>query len=92
MKINRLKEFSREKLKILSFRRKLSLQAKESKQVKFTADQFKQLEISNPRLWWPHTLGVPNLYDLNLSFEISGKLSDSQETAIRNKGSGFMDE
>jgi exo-1,4-beta-D-glucosaminidase len=61
------------------FSQEVSLEANETRRIKFTADQFKQLEFSNPRLWWPHTLGVPNLYDLNLSFEIKGKVSDSRK-------------
>jgi exo-1,4-beta-D-glucosaminidase len=30
-------------------------------------------------LWWPHTVGPQNLYDLNLSFETSGKTTDSKK-------------
>ena len=30
-------------------------------------------------LWWPHTVGPQNLYDLNLSFEVSGKPSDTKK-------------
>jgi exo-1,4-beta-D-glucosaminidase len=47
----------------------------------YTADpqKYKQLEISNPRLWWPYTMGSPNLYDLNLKFEIKEKLSDNKK-------------
>jgi exo-1,4-beta-D-glucosaminidase len=36
--------------------------------------------VANPRLWWPHTVGPQNLYDLNLSFEIDGKVSDTRKT------------
>jgi exo-1,4-beta-D-glucosaminidase len=63
----------------IQFSQDVSLEAKETKQVTFTKNQFKQLVIVNPRVWWPHTLGVPNLYDLNLRFEINGKLSDSRK-------------
>jgi exo-1,4-beta-D-glucosaminidase len=64
------------KIENIRFSQEVSLAPNERKTVTFGADQFKQLEISNPRLWWPHNVGSPNLYDLNLSFEISGRSSD----------------
>jgi exo-1,4-beta-D-glucosaminidase len=51
----------------------------ERKLVTFSPDQYKQLLVSNPRLWWPHTVGPQNLYDLNLSFEIQKSISDSRK-------------
>jgi exo-1,4-beta-D-glucosaminidase len=64
----------------ISFSRKVTLAPKESRSVVFSADKFRQLEISDPRLWWPHTLGPQNLYNLTLTFEIKGKVSDSDKT------------
>jgi exo-1,4-beta-D-glucosaminidase len=61
----------------ITFSQKLTLGPKETRKVTFTPEQFGQLVISNPRLWWPYTVGPQNLYDLNLSFETSGKVSDS---------------
>lgn len=49
----------------------------EKKTVQFTADDFPELRIANPRLWWPYTMGTPNLYSAALRFEIGGKVSDS---------------
>jgi exo-1,4-beta-D-glucosaminidase len=40
----------------------------EQRDVNFTPDQFAQLTIRNPDLWWPYTLGQPDLYDLQLEF------------------------
>ena len=31
-------------------------------------DKFAQLTVHNPDLWWPYTLGQPDLYDLRLEF------------------------
>ncbi len=45
----------------------------------FLPETFPQLVIANPRLWWPHTVGPQNLYDLNLSFEASGKITDTKK-------------
>jgi exo-1,4-beta-D-glucosaminidase len=60
------------------FSQDITLAPRETRQVSFTPDKFSQLEISNPRLWWPYTVGPQNLYDLNLSFEVRKKVSDSE--------------
>ena len=46
----------------------------------FSPDQYPQLNLSNPRLWWPAQMGTPNLYDLHLSFEVDGEVSDASHT------------
>ena len=35
--------------------------------------------MANPDLWWPYTLGKPNLYDLRLEFSQFGQMSDSSD-------------
>jgi exo-1,4-beta-D-glucosaminidase len=52
----------------------------ESRDLFFTPDQYPQLIVHNPRLWWPAQMGTPNLYDLTLSFEINGEISDVSHT------------
>lgn len=44
--------------------------------VEFTEDEFPQLKIMNPRLWWPNGYGDQNLYECTLSCEIDGVESD----------------
>ena len=60
------------------FTKKVSLEANEVKVVTFTPDEFKQLNIKNPRIWWPIHYGNPDLYTLKMEFETGGKISDSQ--------------
>jgi len=48
------------------------------KSVVFTPEKFSQLNVSNPRVWWPAGLGAQNLYTLKMRFEIDGKASDEQ--------------
>jgi hypothetical protein len=50
----------------------LTLAPREKKQV-----EFKDLIIKQPRLWWPNGIGKPELYDMRISFEINGVVSDS---------------
>ena len=51
--------------------------------------------IPHPRLWWPYSMGKPNLYSLNLSFEIAAKhlVSDglTQRFGIREITSELLD-
>jgi exo-1,4-beta-D-glucosaminidase len=64
----------------ISFSKEVNLNASETKEVTFSPEDFPQLVMKNPRLWWPHSVGPQNLYDLNLSFEIEGKVSDTRKT------------
>ena len=64
----------------IEFSQEVTLAPGESRQVTFTPERYPQLVVANPRLWWPHTVGPQNLYDLSLSFETGGKLSDARKT------------
>jgi len=57
----------------------LSLSPGETREVAFAADKYAALDVANPDLWWPYTMGQPNLYDLHLEFVQNQKLSDSAD-------------
>ncbi len=59
---------------------KVTLGPQETKSVSFTPADFPQLNISQPRLWWPLHMGHQNLYDLVAEFETGGEVSDRQDT------------
>jgi exo-1,4-beta-D-glucosaminidase len=63
----------------ISFSQELTLGPKENRQVTFNPEKFSQLVISDPKLWWPYTVGPQNLYDLTLDFEVKGKVTDSEK-------------
>ncbi|MGD0920582.1 MAG: sugar-binding domain-containing protein [Terriglobia bacterium] len=65
----------------IQFSQPVELAAGQSKVVTFAPEQFPQVNIGQPRLWWPAQLGPQNLYDLKMEFEVDGKVSDRQ--AIR---------
>jgi len=67
-------------LENIEFAQPVELAAGESKDVVFLPAQYPQLNLSNPRLWWPAQMGTPNLYDLTLSFEVNGEISDLSRT------------
>jgi exo-1,4-beta-D-glucosaminidase len=68
------------KIENIEFAQPVELASGQSKDVVFSPAQYPQLNLSNPRLWWPAQMGTPNLYDLTLSFDVDGALSDSSHT------------
>ncbi len=65
---------------------RVSLEAGEKKHVILTPDEFKELIIDNPKLWWPIHKGTQNLYTLKLTTKVDGKVSDevSKRFGIRD--------
>ena len=66
----------------------------ESQFVRFTPDDYDALTVGAPRLWWPHTLGEPNLYSMTMTAKVDGQVSDSAQTTfgIRQFGTYLNDE
>ena len=61
----------------------ITLAAGESKTVRFTPEQFPQLQLAHAKLWWPYAMGEPNLYRANFTFEIAGQeISDGASTTF----------
>jgi exo-1,4-beta-D-glucosaminidase len=61
----------------ISLEKAVELAAGESKNVRFTPEDFRQLKLEHPRIWWPYQMGVPSLYTAKLSFNSDGQMSDS---------------
>jgi exo-1,4-beta-D-glucosaminidase len=55
----------------------VELAAKETKIIRFAPDQFPQLKLSSPHLWWPYQMGNPYLYTAKFHVDISNETSDS---------------
>lgn len=47
----------------------VTLLAREVKTIRIDDEVMKELHVMNPRLWWCHTMGKPELYDLTLYFK-----------------------
>ncbi len=54
------------------------LKAGEVRDVSFIPAVYSQLVVHHPDLWWPYTMGRPNLYDLHAEFRTGGELSDEE--------------
>ena len=69
----------------ISFAKEVVLEANEEKAVVFTPEDYPQLNMSHPKLWWPRGYGEPYLYDSAFRFEIDSKVSDTKtfKTGIR---------
>jgi exo-1,4-beta-D-glucosaminidase len=63
----------------------------ESKEIIFDANDYPALKINHPRLWWTHDLGKPNLYSLQINYDINGQVSDSKKMKFGIRSvSGYM--
>ena len=60
----------------------IELAPKESKIIRFSPDQFPQLKLANPHLWWPYQVGEPYLYTAKFRVEISEATSDSASVSF----------
>jgi len=63
---------------VIEFSQAVSLGPNENKLITLSSNEIAQLNISNPRLWWPNLVGLQNLYDLKLEFDIAGEVSDNE--------------
>jgi exo-1,4-beta-D-glucosaminidase len=60
-----------------SVHQQVSLEGYEKKTVIFAPEQFHELIIKDPNLWWPAELGTPALYRATVSATVAGKLSEA---------------
>jgi exo-1,4-beta-D-glucosaminidase len=63
----------------IQFEQSVSLSPSQDQQVSFDSGKFTQLIVANPDLWWPYTMGEPNLYDLRLEFRENSQVSDTSQ-------------
>ena len=59
---------------------KIQLQPNQKVSVALTPEQYPQLRIKDPKIWWPAEMGTPNLHRLTVRFLVNGQLSDESET------------
>ncbi|MBI4916631.1 MAG: glycoside hydrolase family 2 [Acidobacteria bacterium] len=64
----------------IRFSTDFELAAGESREVVFSPERVPALRLASPRLWWPYTLGTPDLYRLRLEASVGGRTSDVFET------------
>ncbi|MDB4835092.1 glycoside hydrolase family 2 [Cyclobacteriaceae bacterium] len=62
----------------IDFTHQVTLEALTTKEIKLSPKDIPALKVVNPKLWWPHTLGEPNLYKLNLQANVGDQVSSSE--------------
>ena len=60
----------------------VSLGPGDLKEFELTPSQADILHIDNPRVWWSWDLGTPELYNLKVTVEEGGNVSDTNETTF----------
>jgi exo-1,4-beta-D-glucosaminidase len=68
--------------KTVTFEKEVEVPAGENVTVTLSPDEFSQLHIKNPYLWWPNGYGKQYLHNLKLTFETDGKVSDTRNTTF----------
>ncbi len=63
----------------VAFQQEVDVPAHSVVPVAFTPQTTATLHVANPKLWWPNGYGPQNMYDLHLSFEVGGKVSDAKD-------------
>lgn len=56
----------------------VSLTAGEDREFEFDPDAFGALTVKHPDLWWPYTLGRPDLYNLRLDFVQNRRVTETE--------------
>ena len=59
------------------FEKRVTLAPREMRAETFTPEEFPQLKIEGPELWWPAGLGDQKLHHLSMKFEVAGAVSDA---------------
>lgn len=57
----------------------INLEPGETRTIELKHDEFPELIINKPKLWWPHPVGEQNLYTLKLEAIVKDKISDLEE-------------
>jgi exo-1,4-beta-D-glucosaminidase len=62
----------------VKFEQPVELAANETRTVAFTPEQFPQLRVRDPKVWWPWQMGDPHLERVTVSFFTEGEVSDER--------------
>jgi len=62
----------------IRIRQHVTLGANETRSVDFAPEQFPELRVKDPKLWWPAEMGTPELHGLTVSFSTDSAVSDEQ--------------
>ncbi|HPF52231.1 MAG TPA: glycoside hydrolase family 2 TIM barrel-domain containing protein [Draconibacterium sp.] len=61
-----------------SVKKEYSLAPNEIKKITFDPKEYPELNLKDPKVWWPNNLGDPNLYTMDISAKTDNKISDQK--------------
>jgi len=64
------------KLEDIKLSQTVALKSGETRKVFFSPENSPELNIEDPRIWWPNHLGDPEMYSLDMSVSIGQNISD----------------
>jgi len=64
--------------RVIDVEKTFTLRGMERREVVLTPDEYPQLRLKHPRLWWPHDYGEPFLYTLSVFALSEGETSDAE--------------
>ena len=67
------------KIENIQFEHQVTIGPNCSMTIQYDPSAYPQLNLDNPRLWWPVHLGNPDLYELELQFIANNNISDTTE-------------
>ena len=78
----------------IEFSKDVTLAPGEERNIIFDPAEYGQLNMKDPKLWWPNGYGEQNLYKADFMFEIDGKVSDRTDfnVGIRQVDAKEIDE
>ncbi|MGP8252031.1 MAG: glycosyl hydrolase 2 galactose-binding domain-containing protein [Terracidiphilus sp.] len=62
----------------VKFEQPVELAANETRTVAFAPEQFPQLRLRDPKVWWPWQMGDPHLERVTVSFSAEGNVTDER--------------
>lgn len=66
----------------IEFSKSVHLKGGESRIVIFSPENFPQLNLENPRIWWPNNLGSPELYQIDMTVTVGKNVTDHSTTSF----------
>lgn len=78
----------------INFEQKVHLNPNETKSITFKPADYKQLDIENPKIWWPWQFGNPDLNTITLQSVVNNKVSNTikENFGIREITSVFIND
>ncbi len=66
------------KIEDIELTREVTLKPQSTQLVRFVREDYPDLRVENPRVWWPNNLGRPELYQADVSLTINDKVSGQE--------------